>query len=84
MTKKTKDFSLLKKLTDRLEELPEEKLGEVLDFVDFLQTRLETKPERGTPEALLAHAGSWNFEPGELDRLLNNIQDLRDMELEKQ
>jgi len=73
---------LLKELTGKLQELPEDRLQEVLDFVDFLRSRPIQQPKRGSPEALLGHAGTWSFEPGELDRLLAEIQEMREMELD--
>jgi hypothetical protein len=32
------------------------------------------------PDALLKHIGCWQFEPGELERLLGDIEQLRDLE----
>jgi len=72
---------LLEELTSKLQELPEDRLQEVLDFVDFLRNRPIQRSKRGSPEALLQHVGAWSFEPGELDRLLADIQRMREMEL---
>ena len=77
-TTKSEAPRLLKGLTSKLQELPEDRLQEV---VDFLQSRPIQQPERGSPEALLQHVGTWSFEPGELDRLLADIEEMRETEL---
>lgn len=40
-------------------------------------------PQRGSAEALLPYAGSWFFAPGELECLLSDIEQMREMELEQ-
>ncbi len=40
------------------------------------------EPQRGSPEALLPYAGSWVFNANELDILLRDIKQMRQMELE--
>lgn len=82
-TAKGEASRLLKELTSKLQELPEDRLQEVLDFVDFLRNRPLQLAKRGSPEALLQHVGTWSFEPGELDRLLADIQKMREMELDQ-
>ena len=74
---------LLRDLADKLQELPENRLREVLDFVDFLRSHQLQQSNRGSPEALLRHVGTWSFAPGELDRLLADIQEMREMELDR-
>jgi len=74
---------LLRDLTGKLQELPEDRLREVLDFVDFLRSNRIQQSNRGSPEALLRHVGTWSFAPGELDRLLADIQEMREMDLNR-
>ncbi len=74
---------LLRDLAGKLQELPEDRLREVLDFVDFLQGHRIQQSNRGSPEALLRHVGTWSFAPGELDRLLADIQEMREMEVDR-
>ena len=74
---------LLRDLAGKLQELPEDRLREVLDFVDFLRSHQLQQSKRGSPEALLQHVGTWSFAPGELDRLLADIQEMREMELDR-
>jgi hypothetical protein len=75
----------LSRLVAELQDLPGDKLEEVLDFVGYLKAKLaespaEKKPRRGSAEALLECAGIWEFEPGELDKLLEDIERMREME----
>jgi len=75
---------LLDQLVEAARELPESQLLAVLDFATYLQSRYgRHRPERGSPEALRPHAGQWQFEPGELDRLLAEIEQMRLLDLEK-
>lgn len=71
---------LLRDLAGKLQELPEDYLREVSDFVDFLRSHQLQQSNRGSPEALLCHVGTWSFAPRELDRLLADIQEMREME----
>lgn len=82
-TTKSEPPRLLKELISKLEGLSENRLQEVVDFVDFLRSRPIQQSNRGSPDALLQHAGTWSFEPGELDRLLAEIQEMREMELDR-
>ena len=76
-------------LTDRLiaavRELPIEKVATILDFADYLQSQYSRQiPERGSPEAvlqLLEQVGPLQFEPGELDSLLTDIERMRETDL---
>jgi len=74
---------LLQELTSKLQGLPEKRLQEVLNFVDFLRNRSVQQAKRGSAEEVLQHAGTWSFEPGELDRLLVDIQEMREIELDR-
>jgi len=74
---------------NRLNLLPSSKLPEAIDFLDFLLERpnraihqLPTSPQ-GSIEDLLACAGTWEFEPGELEEILQDIEQSRLMELEE-
>jgi hypothetical protein len=73
---------------EKLNILPEEKLIEVLTFIDFITTyphKSETQSESlPPPDAFLEYAGTWEFEPGELDEILHDIEQSRLMELEEQ
>lgn len=74
---------LLETLMGVARTMPQDQLREVADFADFLHARYKTPlPESGTPEALLRHAGSLRFEPGEMDRVLEEIHELRQLDLE--
>jgi len=74
----------LDQLMEAARELPESQLLAVLDFAIYLQDRYgRHRPQRGSPEALLLHAGQWQFEPGELDRLLAEIEQMRLLDLEE-
>jgi hypothetical protein len=74
---------LLRDLTGKLQELPEDRLREVLDFVDFLRRHQLQQYKRGSREALMGHVGTWSFAPRELDRLLSDVQEMREMELDR-
>ena len=74
---------------DRLNRLSQSRLVEALDYMDFLlerpglvRSRQLQYPEGG-PEDLLTCAGIWEFEPGELESILQDIERSRLMELEK-
>ena len=78
---------LLDQLVEAARELPEDRLLEVLDFASYLQSRYShRRPERGSPEAILQaleRSGGLQFEPGELDQLLEEIEQMRLMDLEE-
>jgi hypothetical protein len=75
---------LLDQLVETARELPKDKLLEILDFAGYLQSRYgQRRPERGSPEAILKHAGKFQFEPGELDQLLAEIEQMRLMDMEE-
>lgn len=66
-------------MVGELEALPDERLEEVRDFVEFLR-RKPGEPKRDSPEALLGLLGSWDGPPGELDRLVGEIYETRHQE----
>lgn len=74
---------------NRLNRLPPHRLVQALDFIDYLLERpdsiVPTKPEapQGTLEDLLGCTSIWRFEPGELEEILQNIEQSRLMELEE-
>ena len=73
------DIDLIKELSDKIKEHPENNIREVMDFIEFLKSKKE-KTKKGSPEVILKHAGSWRFEKGELDNILQDIQRLREIE----
>ena len=73
---------LLKELTEKLRELPEDSLKQILQFVESLRRRQVPKHAKGSPEALLPHAGAWSFAPEELEHLLDELERLRQIEIE--
>jgi hypothetical protein len=81
-----KTAQLIDQVQQQLSNLPEEKVLEVLDFVQFLVARATTTQaiHRGSPEALKECIGVWKFKPGELDEILVDIEQSRLMELESQ
>ena len=73
---------ILQELLDTVEFLPEEQLREVTDFAEFLNAREgKRKPPPGSADAILRHAGSFQFETGEMDRLLTDIDTSRELDL---
>lgn len=78
-------------LADRLltivHDLPDDKVMEVLDFASFLHGKYgERTPSRGSAESILRtleRVGPLEFEPGELDALLTEIEQARDLDLEE-
>ncbi|HHH42264.1 MAG TPA: hypothetical protein ENK56_09720 [Chloroflexi bacterium] len=84
--KETVKERLLDRLLETARTLPEEKLSAVVDFADYLQhQQRRRKPERGSAEAILQaldRVGPLQFEPGELDQLLAEIERMREMDLE--
>jgi len=70
----------------KLQRLPKEKLLSVLDFVESLSQPSEapTTPVLPEPTAFLECAGTWEFAPGELDSILDTLEQMRDLDLEEQ
>jgi hypothetical protein len=84
------DLAQLRQSTiNQLNQLPPHRLVQALDFIDYLLERpgptAAPKPEvpRGSLEDLLACTSIWRFEPGELDEILQDIEQSRLMELEE-
>lgn len=75
---------LLEELLNAARSLPADKLVEVLDFAGYLRQRQVafSRLEPGSPEALLAHTGTFRMEPGELDRLTADVARLRELDWE--
>jgi hypothetical protein len=73
---------------EKLNMLSDEKVIEVLDFIDFLtlhpRKRQRAPDTLPAPDAFLECAGTWEFEPGELEEILQDIEQSRLMELEEQ
>ena len=77
--------NLLDQLLKMARPLPTDKIAEVLDFAAYLRARPQSPPsgpERGSPQALLRHAGVFRFASGELDHLLADIAQLRALDME--
>lgn len=74
-----RDIDLTKAVSDKMKGLPGDSIKDVMDFIEFLKSKKE-KPKKGSPEAILKHAGVWKFEKGELDNILKDIQKLREIE----
>lgn len=76
---------LLKGLIVVVQELSVDKLLEVLDFASYLHSKYSSQPpERGSAEAILQaleRTGPLQFEPGELDALLADIERMRAIDL---
>ncbi len=77
---------LIEQVQRHLSRLPEDKVLEVLDFVQFLESRVINAREfrRGSLEALQECIGVWEFGSGELDEILADIEQARLMELDEQ
>ena len=76
---------IIDRLVAIVHELPEDKAAEILDFASFLHGRY-TRPNhpRGSAEAILAaidRVGPLEFEPGELEKLLTEIERQRELDL---
>lgn len=73
-------------LATALQDLPPEKVQQVLDFANFLRSQYTlAAPEHGSAKVILQaleQTGPLQFAPGELDALLTEIQSLRAMDLE--
>ncbi len=73
-------------LTERIiaavQELPEERVAEVLDVASYLRAKHDQQvPRRGSAETLLHlldNGGALQFAPGELDTILDEIDRARD------
>ena len=84
------NFAQLRQSTiARLNQLPPHRLVQALDFIDFLLERpgsaVPPTPEtpQGSLEDLLVCTGIWEFDPGELEEILQDMEQSRLMELEE-
>lgn len=81
--------ALKQSAVNRLNKLPPHRLVQALDFIEYLLEHpgpaVSSVPElpKGNLDDLLACAGSWQFEPGELEEILQDIDHSRLMELEE-
>lgn len=77
--------NLLDRLMHTAAGVPDDKLREVVDFADFLEQRQnDREPARGSAEAILQaldRVGPLEFEPGELDELLDEIERMRMLDI---
>lgn len=73
------DNKLTTVVSEKMKGLPDDTIKEVLDFIEFLRSKKE-HGKRGAPEAILRHLGTWKFEKGELDNILEDIQKFRELE----
>jgi hypothetical protein len=67
----------MKELETIVAELPTEKVQELLDFAYYLHQRYTPHPQRGSATAILdtlQEVGALQFEEGELDALLADIE----------
>ena len=69
---------------EKLNRLPSEKLVVALDFIDFLMLRQTASGVLPAPDAFVECAGTWEFEPGELEEIQQYIEQSRLMEIEEQ
>ncbi len=70
--------NLTKAISEKTKGLSEDSIREVIDFIEFLKTKEKVK--KGLPEFILKHVGVWKFEKGELENILKDIQNLREIE----
>ena len=76
---------LLNQLLESAKVLAPDGLLEALDFVAYLRYRGSGGPrsERGSARALLRHAGVFRLAPGELEKLLAEVAQMRELDLER-
>lgn len=60
-------------VSEKMKGLPDDAIKEVMDFIEFLKSKKDTG-KRGSPEAILKHAGTWKFEKGEPDNILKTCK----------
>lgn len=74
----------VKELETILAELPADKVQEVVDFASYLRHRYHTMSPRGSAKAILQaleKKGPLEFEAGELEALLAEIEAMREMDM---
>jgi hypothetical protein len=81
---------LKESVKERIDQLPEQVLWRVAQLLDNLldqehsgEFRQDQRTPQGTVEDLLACAGTWKFDPGELEEIMRDIEQNRLMELDK-
>lgn len=78
---------LLEELIANVHDLSNEQIEILTEYAKDLRLHsVSQEPERGTPEAILQALeaiGPLQFEEGELDRLLAEIEDLRQLDLDR-
>jgi hypothetical protein len=73
-----------RELVDILTDLPAEKVQTLMDFAYYLHQRYASYPRRGSAEAILEvleRVGPLQFEEGELDALLKDIEAMRQLDM---
>lgn len=73
-----------RELENILAELPVEKVQELMDFAYYLRQRYTPHPQRGSATAILnmlVEVGPLQFEEGELETLLEEIEAMRQLDL---
>jgi hypothetical protein len=74
----------IQELETILDELPADKVQEVIDFAHYLRQRYTPYPGRGSAEVILQvleDVGPLKFEEGELDALLEELDSIRQMDV---
>jgi len=51
---RVRDIDLTKKLADKIKELPEDNINEVIDFIEFLKSKKEKEKKRNTRDSFEA------------------------------
>lgn len=74
------DKELTEVVSEKMKEFSDDTIKEVIDFIEFLKSK-KTLGEKGSPEKVLRHLGAWKFEQGEIDKILEDIQTLREIEV---
>ena len=73
-----------RELTIIINELPSEKVQELMDFAYYLRQRYVPQPRRGSAAAILEtleEVGPLQFAEGELDSLLADIETMRQLDM---
>lgn len=73
-----------KELENIIAELPVDKAQELMDFAFYLRQKYTPHPQRGSATAILEtlkEVGPLQFEKGELDSLLNDIEAMHHLDL---
>ncbi len=78
---------LFDQLVEAVQPLSDDKILTVIDFAGYLQSEYNKRQTaRGSAEAILQaleRVGPLQFEPGELDQLLDEIDQMRLMDMEE-